>query len=142
MRRILLEPPEPGAQDVTFRWRVEPPTDLYSRQSFNLRFGGALSPDRVPADLWWLVALLCLHGHWALLRPCRVELPVELAPGERELWLRLLDAAVETMELAAGGRELARTIEIRDRGPRLDAGAPSGRRAGRARVRWRHATAC
>ena len=50
----------------------------------------------MPADLWWIVALLCLHGHWALLRPCRVELPVELAPGEREFWLRLLDAAVET----------------------------------------------
>ncbi len=124
MRRIVVEQPEPGPQEVAFRWRVEPPTELYSRESFNLRFGGDLDPGRVPADIWWIVALLCLHGHWALLRPCRVELPVELPPGEREFWLRLLDAAVETLELGGPGGDRTRAIEILDRGPRLEPAAP------------------
>ncbi|HEY8001686.1 MAG: hypothetical protein ACHQJ5_06475 [Vicinamibacteria bacterium] len=119
MRTIVLHQPEVGETEVGFSWTVEPASGLYARTSFNLRFGDALSPRRLPDDLWWTVALICLHNHWALLRPCRIELPVELAPGEREFWLRLLDAAVETMELTWGGDDRERTIEIDDRGPRL-----------------------
>lgn len=108
MRRIVLDPPELEARQVTFRWRTEPRSDLYARESFNLRFGGALDPGEVPDDLWWVVALLCLHPHWPLLAPCRVELPVELAPGERELWLRMC------------GADDDRPIEICDEGPPLE----------------------
>ena len=99
MRTVVVDPPEVGEREVGFSWRVDPPSELYARESFNLRFGDRLDPRELPEDIWWTVALLCLHGHWALLRPCRVELPVELPPGEREFWLRLIDAAVETLEL-------------------------------------------
>ena len=57
----------------------------------------------VPTALWRTLAILCLHSHWTLLRPCGVELPWTLAPGEREFWLRLLDAAVVTLEATRGG---------------------------------------
>ena len=125
-RTILLREPQAAANEVSFGWRVEPSTELYARQSFYLRFPPEVALERVPADLWWTVALICLHNHWALLRPCRVELPVELPPGEREFWLRLLDAAVETLELTWGGGNRGRTIEIRDRGPRLRPQAGGG----------------
>lgn len=126
MRTIVIEEPEVGAASVTFRWRVTPASGLYVRESFDLRLPGGPSPLDVPADVWWTVALICLHNHWPLLRPCRVELPVELPPGERELWLRMLDAAVETLELTKGGDDLERTIEIHDRGPRLEPVRASG----------------
>lgn len=130
MRTIRLEPPEVGERSVVFRWSVEPRSDLYVAESFDLRFGEVLDTRTVPDDIWWTVALICLHNHWPLLRPCRVELPVELAPGEREFWLRLTDATVETLELTRGGHDLERTIEIDDRGPRLEpAPGPGGSRA-------------
>lgn len=119
MRTVLIDPPEVGEHQVRFSWRVDPPSELYARESFNLRFGDRLAPRELPEDIWWTVALLCLHVHWALLRPCRVELPVELPPGEREFWLRLIDAAVETLERTWGGRDLERSVELADRGPRL-----------------------
>ena len=120
VRTIALLEPEPAAHEVTFRWRVEPESSLYARQSFSLSFPPGVELDLVPRELWWTAAMICLHNHWALLRPCRIELPVELPPGEREFWLRLLDAAVETLERtwAVGDRE--RSIEISDRGPRLE----------------------
>ena len=118
-RTVLIDPPEVGEHQVRFSWRVDPPSELYARESFNLRFGDRLAPRELPEDIWWTVALLCLHVHWALLRPCRVELPVELPPGEREFWLRLIDAAVETLERTWGGRDLERSVELADRGPRL-----------------------
>lgn len=129
MRTIVLDPPQIGDREVGFSWRVEPASELYARESFNLRFGDQLSPRELPEDIWWTVALLCLHPHWALLRPCRVELPVELPPGEREFWLRMVDAAVETLELTWGGSDVARSVEIVDRGPALvPAAAPDGDR--------------
>jgi len=48
-----------------------------------------------------------------------VELPIELPPGEREFWLRLLDAAVATLEAHRGSGDVARTIELCDRGPKI-----------------------
>ena len=60
------------------------------------RDSSCVSPRRsistVPDAIWWRVALICLHSQWPLLRPCRVVLPVRLAPGEREFWLRMCDA--------------------------------------------------
>ena len=130
MRTIVLDPPRVGDHEVDFSWRVEPASELYARQGFNLRFGDQLRPRELPEDIWWTVALLCLHSHWALLRPCRVELPVELPRGEREFWLRMIDTAVETLELTWGGTDVGRSVEIADRGPALvPAPTPAGDRA-------------
>lgn len=113
---------------MTFRWQVENDPGLYHRESFELRFGDALAPADLPEDVWWTVALLCLHNQWVVLRPCRVLLPVELPPGEREFWLRMTDAAAATLELTWGEGDLTRTVAIEDRGPRLSpARAPADR---------------
>lgn len=131
MIRIVLHEPVVAAHAAVFRWEVEPASDLYRAQEFHLRFPETLSLAAVPAALWRTVALLCLHSHWTLLRPCRVELPWRLATGEREFWLRLCDAAVTTLEASRGGADVARTIELWDDGPRT-APAPPPRDEGRA----------
>lgn len=56
----------------------------------------------MPRWLWWRIALVALHSHWTLLRPCRVILPVHLEPGEREVWERLLDYESTTVDAYAG----------------------------------------
>jgi hypothetical protein len=118
MTRVVLHEPAVAAHAAVFRWEVEPASDLYRAQEFHLRFPDTLPIGDVPAALWRTVVLLCLHSHWTLLRPCRVELPWRLAPGEREFWLRLCDAAVATLEVTRGGRDVARAIELWDDGPR------------------------
>jgi hypothetical protein len=112
VNRVELFEPEVGACTATFRWSVEPATTLYQRRSFELRFPDTIDLARVPKALWWRLALLCLHAHWALLRPCRVKIPVRLPNGEKELWNRLVDSAVQTLEACRGGRETARAVEI------------------------------
>lgn len=112
MNRIELLEPEVGARSVSFRWRVEPASALYHRTSFTLEFPPGVDVSRVPPALWWRVALLCLHPHWALLRPCQVRLPVRLEPGEAEAWLRLVDAAVDTLEATRGTSDTARAVTL------------------------------
>ncbi|HEY4375588.1 MAG TPA: hypothetical protein VGM93_00445 [Acidimicrobiales bacterium] len=104
--RIVLASPEVdgAANEVTFRWSVEPPHPLYRRTSFHLRFPEQVAVDAVPDRLWLTVLLLCLHSQWAFMRPCRIELPLALAPGEREAWLRLVDAAVVTVDVTRATR--------------------------------------
>jgi 7-cyano-7-deazaguanine synthase in queuosine biosynthesis len=104
MNRVTLAPPAVDAERRTafFQWRVEPATALYHRTCFTLRFPPEVEIGRVPPALWWTVALLCLHAHWNLLRPCRVELPVELAPGEVEFWRRLVEVEAATLEAYRG----------------------------------------
>jgi hypothetical protein len=104
MNRVKLLPPEiePRRRTATFRWRVEPETLLYRRTSFTLGFPPEIDVASVPPALWWTVALLCLHSHWNLLRPCRVELPVELPPGEAEFWRRLVEVEAVTLEAYRG----------------------------------------
>ncbi|HVT58435.1 MAG TPA: hypothetical protein VHR45_08540 [Thermoanaerobaculia bacterium] len=127
MNVITLAPPALDAErrTATFRWRVEPETDLYHRTSFTLRFPAEVELARLPQPLWWTVALLCLHSHWNLLRPCRVELPVELPPGEAEFWCRLLETEAATLEAYRSGRSAASpwpplaAFELHARGPRL-----------------------
>jgi hypothetical protein len=63
--------------------------------------------------------LLCLHSHWALLRPCRVELPVALGPGEREFWQRLVDHVTAQLEFYGSPPRLGRSVQIVDSGPPL-----------------------
>ena len=119
MTRIDINVPEVAGQTVTFRWTVDPPTPLYRRSAFILRFPSSVDLGRVPEHIWWIVALACLHPHWALLRPCRVELPVALGASERETWLRLTDAAVATLESLRGTTRLDREIEIVESGSPL-----------------------
>jgi hypothetical protein len=119
MREIWIDKPRVAEDRIEFSWRVEPRTTLYHRTTFFIRFPSielATFPDR----LLWLMALLCLNPHWALLRPCRVHLPVRLGEGEKEFWLRLLDATVVTLEGNRRGNDIERTIEIVDHGAPLD----------------------
>ena len=114
MTRIEIFEPEVAAHSVSFRWNVEPPSPLYHRTSFTLEFPSSVDLARVPSAIWWRIVLLCLHPHWALLRPCEVRLPVRLSPGEAETWLRLVDAAVDTFEAHRGTSDRARGVEIRE----------------------------
>ena len=108
--RLLAPHVEPNA--VTIRWIIEPPPGLYARDTFTLRFPAGFDCTAIPERLWWTVALLCLHAQWLLLRPCTVELPMRLLPGEAELWLRLTDAGVSTLEAMRGTSDIARTIQF------------------------------
>jgi 7-cyano-7-deazaguanine synthase in queuosine biosynthesis len=63
--------------------------------------------------------LLCLHSHWALLRPCRVELPIALETGEREFWQRLVDHVTAQLEFYGSPPRRGRSVEIVDSGPPL-----------------------
>ncbi len=112
-----------GEREVEFRWQVSPRTDLYERTVFRLEFGADVDPRRVPRALWWRVLLLCLHTHWALLRPCRVELPISLGADEREFWLRLIENAAVQIEAYGGATRPGPVAEIIDHGPPLRATA-------------------
>jgi perosamine synthetase len=120
MREIWVDVPRMVEDRIEFFWRVEPQTALYHRTAFFLRFPPPIEPASFPDRLLWLMALLCLHPHWTLLRPCRVHLPVRLSAGEKELWLRLLDATVITLEGNRRGNNVERTIEILEEGAPLD----------------------
>jgi hypothetical protein len=117
---ITLQEPAVGAHEVTYRWSVTPNSTLYSESSFSLRFPGSVDLANVPRALWWRIVLICMHPHWALLRPCQVVLPVTLSTGEREFWLRLTDAVVATLEGTADRDDTLRRVEIVDGGPQLE----------------------
>jgi hypothetical protein len=119
MNRIRLHAPEISGRSVRFRWEVAPRTNLYRAHAFTLRFGADIDISRLPEPLWWTIAVICLHPHWTLLRPCRIELPVTLDPDELELWRRLLEAEVTTLESLRGTRDYETSIEIAGTGPRL-----------------------
>ncbi len=116
VNRITLYPPEPTSDGVVVRWRVDPPTALYRRSQFTLRFPPGVDVSRIPMSLWWTAALVCLHSHWPLLRPCEVHLPIRLRPGEVEFWSRLLDAEVAMLEAHRGTSDCERTVRILDGG--------------------------
>jgi hypothetical protein len=117
MTRITLYSPEIKAQEVTFRWAIEPSVSLYRQPQFTLRFPSGVDLTAVDPGLWWRVALICLHSHWVLLRPCRIHLPISLQPGEAEMWLRLMDVEIATLEVYRGTTQFAREIEIIEDGP-------------------------
>ena len=56
MTRIDINVPEVAGQTVTFRWTVDPPTPLYRRSAFVLRF-----PSSVTLEL---------GGRNAIIEPC------------------------------------------------------------------------
>lgn len=111
---ISLYAPRIDGQRINFSWHVEPSSSLYKRESFYLEFPDGYDPARVTERLWWIVFMACLHTHWALLRPCEVRVPVRLQPGEPELWARLVDAAVATLEAHSNGDDFARSVTISD----------------------------
>ncbi len=109
---IFLHAPHVEREGVTFTFTVDPPSTLYVRAAFTLRFPAPIVVANVPERVWWTVAFLCLHAHWMILRPCRITLPIQLLPGEAELWLRLMDAGVATLESLRGTQSTERAIEI------------------------------
>ena len=117
IHRVRLRAPEVGIGAVSFEWDVTPSTALYQAHGFRLDFPPDVDLEAVPASLWLRLALICLHPHWALLRPCRVELPYYLGPAEREFWLRMIDLAA--FQNHARGRPLVpgRAADIVDDGP-------------------------
>jgi perosamine synthetase len=117
VHEIRLLPPRVAGQRVTFAWTVTPASSLYERSAFTLDFPEAVDPASVPEGIWWRVMLACLHPHWVLLRPCRVVLGVQLAPGEREAWLRLTDAAAWALDARAGDGVHPRAIDLVESGP-------------------------
>lgn len=96
---VRLDPPRVDGQDLVMTWTVDPPAPMYRRTSFRLGFPTSAALAEVPEAVWWTVVLLALHAHWLALRPCRVEIPVVLPPGELEVWRRMLEAALWTHEL-------------------------------------------
>jgi hypothetical protein len=124
MNRFRLHHPRISGQTVRVSWEVDPPSALYWKNEFFLEFPASVEVSRIPDRVWGLVAILCLHPHWVLLRPCRVELPFRLDPGERELWYRLLDAAVTTLAVHAGRTDFDRDIEIHDSGEAFPSPTP------------------
>jgi len=119
LTNITLDPPQRSGQTVTLRWHVEPATPLYHASQASLRFPDGVDLSRVPEAVWWMIAIGCLQPHWPLLRPCRVHLPVHLPPGAVELWLRLMDAEVATLESLRNGNRFGREVEIVETGPPL-----------------------
>jgi hypothetical protein len=97
MYQISLMTPIVEKQKVTFVWRVEPTTTLYSKTSFKMTFPGTVDLSRVPDRLWWDIFLICLHPHWLLLRPCQIHLPLKMSAPERQFWLQLLENGFDTL---------------------------------------------
>jgi len=117
---ITLDAPKVDDHRVTFSWNVEPSSTLYERDTtFYLQFPDDVDCRAIPERLWWIVAFTCLHSHWVLLRPCRIVIPVVLAEGESEFWLRLMDSEIVTLEAYRGTRVLERCIEIVEGGAAL-----------------------
>ena len=115
----LHEPQLQGSQ-VRFSWEVTPATELYTRTEFRLSFPAGLDLTVVPRALWWRIQMLCLHTHWALLRPCLVRLPVSLGDAEREFWRRLIDNVAIQLEAYGSRPRASPAVQIADRGPRLE----------------------
>ena len=119
IRQIRFKPLQITQSTVRVEWEMTPESPIYLRTHFTLDFSEALDPRTLPLKLWWTVAILCIHSHWNLLRPCRIVLPVTLDPDEIEFWQRLLDHERVTLELTRNGNDFARTVEIACEGPIL-----------------------
>jgi hypothetical protein len=117
---VRLHEPEVDSEQVTFRWSVTPETELYRRTEFTLSFPASVDVQAVPRSLWWRVLLICLHMHWALLRPCRVEFPIALGAAEREFWARLVANATAQIEVYGGAARPGPAVELIDDGPLLE----------------------
>lgn len=113
MHTIRLMDPIVSGRRALFRWTVDPATSLYRQTEFALTFPDSVDLAKVPRRLWCDLAMICLHPHWLLLRPCEIHLPLRLSPAERQFWLELLRTALETLDANGPGRgadELGITI--------------------------------
>ena len=117
--RVSVREPQIGAHDVVFRWDVSPASELYRQTEFTLTFPPSLDLRTVPRALWWRIAFVCLHPHWALLRPCCVEIPIRLEPGEREFWSRMIENVVVQLEAYGGATRPGPAVEIAESGSPL-----------------------
>jgi hypothetical protein len=113
-----LHEPVVDGHEVRFSWDVSPPTELYLRTEFRLWFPQDLNLARVPKALWLRVMLICLHAHFALLRPCVVVLPGRIGAAEREFWQRLIDNVAVQLEAYGGAPRPGRAARLVDSGPR------------------------
>jgi hypothetical protein len=116
---IELYEPEIGAHHARFRWEVRPSSLFYEREEFTLSFPGHVDIERVPRALWWRVLLTCLYSHWAFLRPCTVDLPVSLGPGEQEFWMRMTETVAGQLEAHGSAPRRGRPARLRGSGPLL-----------------------
>jgi hypothetical protein len=98
LTRVSLLEPRVSKHEVLFAWKVEPQSPLFRQSTFKLSFPESIDLSDLPRPLWWLIAMICLHPQWILLRPCVVILPVELQRGEREFWKRLILTSATTYE--------------------------------------------
>ncbi len=121
---MRLHEPRVDGHDVLFRWEVTPPTELYRRTHFRMSFPPSVDLTAVPRALWWRILLICLHGHFAVLRPCVVELPIRLGAAEREFWRRLVAHVAAHLEAYGDLRRPGPAVEIRDSGPALTPVSP------------------
>jgi hypothetical protein len=92
-RIFRLHRPERGSGFVTWSWEAD--SGLYARTHATIRLSGA---ERIPERLWATLAMVSMHTHWLLLRPCRVFLPYALPHGELAMWQRLLEAEGATLD--------------------------------------------
>ena len=116
---IELHAPAIEGQHVVFSWTEAPPTGIYDSTSFRLTFPTSIDPGALPERLWWTVFLLCVHSHWAVMRPCSVRIPVTLPSEEIEVWSRLIETHVATAEAQRDSHDYG-GLEISCHGPVLD----------------------
>ena len=112
-----LYEPQVDRHEVRFAWDVSPPTELYRRTGFRLSFPPELDLTGVPRALWLRIMLICLHAHFALLRPCVVELPARIGAAEREFWERLIDNVAAQLEAYGSTPRPGRATRFVDSGP-------------------------
>lgn len=131
-RTIRFDPPHVDGQRVRFSWSIDPDPGLYTRNEFSITFPARVELGRIPEQLWLRLPLICMHPHFALLRPCNVILPGELPDGEAEFWQRLIDAAIWTLESqvpdpgeASFTTRTRRGVEIASDGPPIGPLPPS-----------------
>jgi perosamine synthetase len=128
MTTIRLNEPEVRGNSVHFSWSVEPESTIYRQTHFQLDFPDAVDASSVPVAIWLRVMMICLGTQWALIRPCRVEVPRVLPAGEYEFWMRFVDAAVWTLESNRKGapahdlpQRTSRSVEVVGTGAPIEA---------------------
>ena len=114
MNVIRIHQPRRRDQEILISWSVDPPSALYLKTAFTFRFPDWIDLTVVPEALWWRIAIICLHSHWPLLAPCRVEIPIELRGGEIEFWNRLMASQIATLEALHGSNQSSRQVVVVD----------------------------
>jgi hypothetical protein len=128
MTEVFLRAPRAEGRTVRFEWETSPRTALYVDEQATFELPGGLDAGALPEALLWRVLLLLLHSQWALLRPCRVHLPVRLPRGEARGWERLVASEIFTLEAIAGIASSGDGVEIVEEGHALANDPPKGNR--------------